>query len=839
MTSSVSLENLVSDNEIDQDLGLDQPLQDETQFPHVYSNGNEETDEVITPATNVHISLEQDSNDDDAHTYDADQESQIERLQTYRHANMPLYTTEQEFQNQYKENEFEYVPYGQRIKTKMKKCRCGPQCCKGCMVSTVPILGWLPRYVIRTQLLADIVSGITVCVMNIPQGMAYGMLASLPAVYGLYLGFFAPIVYALTGTSRELAMGTYSVISIMVSSAIEGVVPQYPVDQPPPTGFFNNTNTTATSMPEWDRQQELIDAAIILALLVGIIQLAMGILRLGWVTIYLSDPFIRGYTTGSGVHVFTSQVDEILGVNVASYDGAFKLYYVYRDLFAAADDWNHVTILLAMSCVVVLILIKEVETRYKKQLHGFPLGAELVVVILATLSSYLLNLEENHGVEIVGEIPAGIPAPSIPSTTYLTDLIGAAFPIAIVAYAIAVAMASLFAQKKNYKIDSNQELVAAGTTNFVCSFFSCYPASGAMARSLVQDSSGATSQIAGLVNSALMLVVLLWIGPLFETLPTCVLSAIIMVALRGIFRQLLDLPRLYKYDVTDFHVWWVSCVAVILFDVDIGLLLGVGFAIFVHVWRTQEPYCTLLGRIPGTDIYKDIKWYSVVTEIPGIKIFRMHSSLYFANTAHFKSKVYKLTGVNPRKILQIKARQQQLQDLEMRREEKKKNKEMKKRVKENGNVIEDERTADGTPKVNLSPENSIHTIILDCSSFNFIDSTGLNGLRQLFREYDQVGIKILLAHCIKRVRDFFSRCDFYETVGCEANRCLFVTVHGAVMSAIEDDTDENNITSAKVRTVISNKNVTSTFMAKQSPAPGANNHTDDHTDANSIESTKL
>ncbi|XP_006820996.1 prestin-like [Saccoglossus kowalevskii] len=733
-------------------------------------------------------------------------EDQTGQLRSYQ-INRPLYS-EQIFHSEYKANEFEYVPYGQRIKKKVQKCNCGPKCCRGCVVATIPIAGWLPHYVVRNQLLSDVISGLTVCVMNIPQGMAYAMLASVPPVYGLYLGFFAPIVYAVTGTCRELAVGTYSVISIMVSAAIESVVPLYPVDQPPPTGFFNNTNTTATSMPEWDREQELVDAAIILALLVGIIQLILGILRLGWVTIYLSDPFIRGYTTGSGFHVFTSQVDDLLGVSVGSYSGTFGLFYIYRDVFQNIDEWNYVTILLSLSTILTLILIKELEIKFKKQLHGVPLAPELVVVILGTLFSWLLDLEGNYDVDIVGEIPAGIPAPKLPDTTYLTDLIGAAVPIAIVAYAIGIALASLFSQKNSYKIDANQELIAFGSTNFICCFFSCYPASASVARSMVQEGSGATSQIAGLVNSALMLVVLLWIGPLFETLPE--------------------------------HVWWVTCVCVIVFDVDVGLLMGVGYAIFMHVWRTQEPYCTLLGNIPNTDIYKDIMWYEDANEIPGIKIFCMQSSLYFANTAHFKARVFKLTKINPRKILQARARQQAIEEAEerKRRKQMKKNGDLenigeelgdtstqnnnlrhrrgnsksssisagsvksdkwesgKEIDKEPGAYIPEYENSDDDSDnggVEILPENQIHTIVFDFAPLNFIDSTGLSGLQQLYRQYHKVGVKLCFAHCKKRVRDFLSRCDFYESAGCEEHDTLFVTVHDAVVSVTRRKELENRI----------------------------------------------
>nr|XP_006819464.1 PREDICTED: sulfate transporter-like [Saccoglossus kowalevskii] len=831
MASLVSHRYLVSADEAEIDLEVDQRSQDNP-------NPDEQANNIITRKESISSSDRQvtgkKNNDDYEDIADIGDEDHHQSYQIER----PTYT-ERQFHNEYKENDFEYVPYAQRLKKKIHKCHCGPRCCKDVIVSTLPILGWLPEYVIKTQLIRDIVSGITVCVMNIPQGMAYALLASLPPVYGLYLSFFAPIVYAFTGTSKDLAMGTYAIGSMMVGAAIEDVVPHYPADEPP-TDYMNYNNTNTTAMPTWDREQELIDAAVILALIVGIIQLIMAVLHLGWITIYLSVPFMNGYISATACRLFTIQLINMLGVTVGSYSGAFDLFYTWGDIFENVDEWNYVTILLSISCILTIIAIKEIEIRYKKQLHGYPLGSELIVVILGTIASYLLDLEENYGVAVVGEIPAGLPTPSVPSTTYLTDLIGPAFPIVIISYAIAMVVVTLFAQKKGYKTDGNQELVAYGTTNVVVSFFSGFPASGAFDRTLVQDAAGGSSQIAGLVNSAVMLVVLLWIGPFFEALPSAVLASIIMITIADAFRNIPRDAKLYYNDILDFHVWWVTGMAVICFDIDLGLLIGVGFSIFIHVWRTQEPYCTLLGRIPDTELYKDIKWYSDANECPGVKIFCMHSSLYFANTAHFKARVYKLTKINPMQILRQKARQEQLELLER----KKKLKEIKKddsvdvivpqeseqemsqtrrrghstkpystdNNKSSDNLIVDEDDREmGSPhgtyipeledddsyagedglSTDLSPGNKIHTIIIDFSPLNFIDITGLTGLQQLFREYRLIGIKILLAHCKKRVRDFLSNVHFYEKVGIEETACLFVTVHDAVLSTAAPDKVNN------------------------------------------------
>ncbi|XP_070557864.1 prestin-like [Ptychodera flava] len=690
----------------------------------------------------------------------------------------PIYT-QQSFQSVYKESPSEHISYIQRFVRKFKKCQCSGQCCTGCVTSTLPIIKWLPNYGVRKQLPGDIISGITVCAMNIPQGMAYALLASVPPVYGLYLSFFAPIVYALTGSAREIAVGTFAVISMMVSSAIERAVPQQASSDLNPSDIMNGTSGNTTAIPGTSgREGELVLAAVSLAFLVGLIQLSMYILRLGWVTIYLSDPFIRGYTTGAAIHVFTSQVDDLLGIDIPRYSGVFKLIYVYRDIVLNLKYSNYVTILLSISCITVLIIIKLIEGKFSKQLRGYPLGAELIVVILGALASHLIGLED-YGVDIIGDIPTGLPAPKLPSTTYMGSLVTDAIAIAIVVFAISVSMAALFGQKNNYKVDANQELVAYGCTNTITSFFSCYPSSCSLSRSLVQENSGGSSQIAGLVNSVLMLVILLFLAPLFEPLPKAVLASVIVVALKGMFKQFMDLKKLWKYDKIDFNVWWVTCLGVFLFDVDLGLMIGVGFSIFVMIWRTQEPYCCLLGRIPGTDIYKDITHVPSAKEIPGIKIFRMMSSLYYANVDHFKKSLHKLTKINPRKILQARAQRAFLKEME----EKKRQKE----DKVNGNICQkSEQDSDIDRKIEEEELGGIHAIILDCSSLNFVDSSGLTRLIQIINAYKKIGVKILMAQVKKRVRDTISKSEFYSQVNLDGQSLLFVTIHDAVLYVVKE-----------------------------------------------------
>ncbi|XP_076469470.1 prestin-like isoform X2 [Babylonia areolata] len=697
------------------------------------------------------------------------------------------------------------------MKKQAGKCVCSCVCLKRFLLQVFPFIRLLRGYSPKTDLPSDIVAGLTVGIMHIPQGMAYGQLSTLPPVYGLYVSFFPVILYFFLGTSNHVSVGTFAVVSLMVGSVVDkGMTAKGIVLRQWNETLEDNGNMTHQLM---DNSAEVLQAKLGLAMAVtfavGCVQLLLGVLRLGFLTVYLSDPLISGFTTGASCHVFTSQIKHIFGLHVGRYYGAFKLIYSYRDFFVNIPTTNSVTIIASGVCILVLVVVKEYinnNPKIKPRLK-MPIPIELIVVVLGTVISYFVNLQEEYNVEIVGDVPIGIPPPKAQQFGDLKDVVADSIALGIVAFAISVSMAKILAKKHDYDIDSNQELLAYGIVNITSSFFSSFCASASLSRSLVQDNVGGKTQVAGLVSSALLLVVLLVLGSYFRTLPNCILAAIIIVALKGMFKQFLELKRLWNISIIDFSVWFVSFLATVLLDVDLGLMIGIIFALLTVIIRQQRPRACLLGQVPGTDLYKDMSIIKAAEPLEHIKIFRFESALFFANSEYFKTSIYKLTA-DPAVLKKLKKKADKellkVQVIPLRH------------VTESEPAVTppEEQTADGnngddspadpvtmttadsngdasnqTSLLNergtdspivLPTVTDVYFVIIDCTTMGYVDSVGVKVLQQVITEMRSYSIQVFFAQCKAAVREMFEKTDFYKT---SDKQCLFLTVHDAVLYA--------------------------------------------------------
>ncbi|KAH9504995.1 hypothetical protein Btru_061361 [Bulinus truncatus] len=697
------------------------------------------------------------------------------------------------------------------LKSKVRKCECSLSCVRKTISHHLPFLTIMRDYNIKKDFLSDIIAGLTVGIMHIPQGMAYGLLSTLKPVYGLYVSFFPVILYFFLGTSKHISLGTFAVISLMVGSAVDKGLKDNNLilrswNETIDSGGGNITYKIVDNSGEIETAKLMLAMSVTFA--VGILQILLGILRLGFLTVYLSDPLISGFTTGAACHVFTSQIKHIFGIHTGRYSGAFKLVYTYKDIFINIPETKPVTLIASIVCMFVLVIVKEYingHPKIKPRLF-MPIPVELIVVVLGTVISYFVKLEEKYDVNTVGNIPVGLPAPNLNAFTYLSDVIADAIAIAIVSFAISVSMAKIFAKKHNYAINSNQELLAYGTCNVVSSFFSAFVSAASLSRSLIQEDVGGKTQVTGLVSSSLLLIVLLVIGPYFETLPNCVLAAIILVALKGMFKQVFDLIALWGISLYDFFTWLITFCATVFLDVDLGLLVGVLFNLLSVIMKSQRPYSCLLGQVPGTDIYRDTSVYKVAEEIPNIKIFRFDSALFFANSEFFKSCLYKLT-VDPynlkkmQKKLDKRMKKKELQLLNITVDsvgsaeippnddnnvsDSGSNAEAK---KNEGSLQSPPAAASDCKPTQTDPHfvsqvptlTDIHYIIIDCSTMSYVDSMGVKVLQQVVSEFRGFNITVYLAQCKSSVREMFARTNFYKT---ESKNYLFVTIHDAVVSA--------------------------------------------------------
>jgi len=375
-----------------------------------------------------------------------------------------------------------------------------------------PATAWLKNYN-KKDLLADLMAGLVVAVMLVPQGMAYALLAGLPPVMGLYASTIPVIVYALFGSSRQLAVGPSAIIAILtlaaVSAASGGDVAQY-----------------AT-------------LAVSLALMVGIIQAGLGFLRAGFITNFLSHAVISGFTSAAAIVIGLSQLKHILGLKL---EHTHTTIAFFAELFKHISETNLITAAIGFASIIVLVF-------FKKTMPKFP--AAILVVIGSSLAVYFLGLN-NLGVKIVADVPQGLPHFTVPNVKLesLKLLLPAALTIAFISFMESIAVASTFAAKDKYKLDANKELIGLGLANIAGSFFQAFPVAGGFGRSAVNYQAGARTQLAAIITAILIIATLLFLTPLFYYLPKSALAAIVVVAVLGLidFKELKHLWQLRRAD---------------------------------------------------------------------------------------------------------------------------------------------------------------------------------------------------------------------------------------------------------------------------------------------------
>ncbi|KAM4670307.1 prestin isoform 2-T5 [Amazona ochrocephala] len=600
-------------------------------------------------------------------------------------------------------------------------CRCSSKKAKSHLYSFLPILKWLPHYRVREYLLGDIISGISTGVMQLPQGLAYAMLASVPPVFGLYSSFYPVFLYTIFGTSKHISIGTFAVISMMIGGVAVREVPDEVI-----TIGYNSTNVTDTPEYYSDRVTKRVQVAVTLALLTGIIQLCLGLLRFGFVAIYLTEPLVRGFTTAAAVHVFTSQLKYLFGIKTPRYSGPLSVVYSIAAVLSNITMTNIATLVIGLTCIVLLFIGKEINLRFKKQLP-VPIPMEIIV-----------------------------------------------------------------------------ELIALGICNSVGSFFQSFSVTCSMSRSLVQESTGGKTQIAGTLSSIMVLVVIVAIGYLFEPLPQTVLAAIVMVNLKGMFKQFGDVTHFWRTSRIELAIWMVAFVASLFLGLDYGLLTAVAFAMITVIYRTQSPQYRILGQIPDTDIYCNVEEYEEVKEYPGIKIFQANASLYFANSESYTSALKKKTGVDPRAILAARKKARKRHAREVKAANKLKKQAVLKLVKSPTNDVEanvKHEIADDELPVNgkfasadasvqdtspdeyehfVEPKANIHSLILDFAPVNFVDSVGAKTLKSIIKEYKEVGVCVCIASCSGPVMNELTRLNFFDNT--VTREMLFHSIHDAVLA---------------------------------------------------------
>ncbi|NWT66329.1 S26A6 protein, partial [Prunella himalayana] len=683
----------------------------------------------------------------------------------------------------------------------LRKTRCSGSAAKSLLFRFLPFLRWLPRYPIKDWLLGDIVSGFSVGIMHLPQGLAYALLAGLPPVTGLYSSFYPVFLYFFFGTSRHnsvlvptlptlyLFSGPFAVISVMIGSLTESLVPS--------ENFMESVNGSNATVNEELRDAARVELVATITVLTGIFQVALGLLQFGFVVTYLSDPLVRGYTTAASVHVLISQLKNVFGVSQSEHSGPLSLFVTVIDLCKKLPDTNVGTLVTAIIAMVVILIVKELNHKFAAKLP-MPIPIELITIIVSTGISYGVNLKDKFGISVVGNIPSGLKPPVAPNMSYFGQVAGNAFAIAVVGYAICISLGKIFALKHGYKVDSNQELIALGLSNFLGGFFQCFAISCSMSRSLVQESTGGNSQVAGVIASLVILVTIVKIGELFRDLPKAILAAIIIANLKGMFKQFKDLSTLWKSNKVDLLVWVVTFIATLLLNLDIGLAASVAFGLLTVIFRTQLPHYSILGRISDTDVYRDVAEYEMAQEVPGVKIFRSSSTIYFANVELYAEALKKKSGIDVDRLIEKKKKALK----KLKKQQKKLEKEKAKRKKPWSNdtgspslpqnaedgpglsvieLSEGESSAPSEPTLHSLglPQPSFHAVILDFSPVNFVDTVAIKILKNIFRDFREIEVDVFVASCPVSVLAQLERGNFFSSA--ITKHSFFPSVQAAVV----------------------------------------------------------
>ena len=466
-----------------------------------------------------------------------------------------------------------------------------------------PFLTWIGELKDKEVLRADILAGVTVALVLIPQSMAYAQLAGLPAYFGLYISFMPVMIAALWGSSRQLATGPVAVVSIMTATALAPI---------------------ATS-PE-----HYIALAMFLALLVGLFQLFLGIFRLGVIVNFLSHPVIVGFTNAAALVIGLSQLSKIFGVTMPGNASDHFLGRIWGVLEQVGDT-HILTLVMALAALTIMLGLK----KYSPKAPGV-----LIAVASAIVLSWLFGFEENGGA-VVGSIPEGLPNLEVPIFSFelVGSLLPAAIVIALVGFMEAISIAKAMAAKTKDHIDPNQELIGQGLGNITGSFTQAYPASGSFSRSAVNLNAGARTGFSSVVTAIIVVITLLFLTPLLYHLPQGVLAAVIMMAVFGLinFKAVKHAWRASKHDGLASVVTFVATLGFAP-HLDQGILLGAGLAIGLYLYRTMSPRIAFLGRFSDGTL-RDI---SVHTDLPvdeKVVAVRFDGSLYFANVSYFEEAI--------------------------------------------------------------------------------------------------------------------------------------------------------------------------------------------------------
>ncbi len=565
---------------------------------------------------------------------------------------------------------------------------------------SIPAVTWLRQYN-RAALGSDLFAALIVTLMLIPQSLAYAMLAGLPPNVGLYASIAPLVAYAVFGSSRTLSVGPVAVVSLMTAAAAGDIA------QAGTAGY--------------------VEAALILALLSGLVLLAMAVLRLGFLATFLSHPVISGFITASAVLIAASQLKHIFGVPAAG----DTLLELVPALIAAVPQANVPTLIIGVAATAFLFWVRRglkpllLRSGVSARIADSVAKAGPVAAIVFTVLAVMLADLEARGVRVVGSVPAGLPPLAMPplDAALWVQLLPAAALISLVGFVESISVAQTLAAKRRQRVDANQELIGLGAANVAAALTGGYPVTGGFARSVVNFDAGASTQLAGVFTAIGIALVALLLTPLFRNLPQATLAATIIVAVLSLV-DLHTARHTWRYSRSDFSVLAVTIVVVLGVGVEAGIVAGITLSIALYLWRTSRPHIAIVGQMPGTEHFRNVERHKVVTS-PTVLSVRVDESLYFADARYLEDRLYDEVARRP----------------------------------------------------------GIQHVVLVCPAVNYIDASALDSLEVIVERLKQAGVTLHLSEVKGPVLDRLQRCNFLEHL----TGRIFLSQHQA-MAALDPET---------------------------------------------------
>lgn len=560
----------------------------------------------------------------------------------------------------------------------------------------LPFMDWLFHYR-RENLTGDLIAGIVVAVMLVPQGMAYALLAGLSPQQGLYASILPLMIYGLLGSSGTLSVGPTAVSALLVASGVSQ---------------FAEVGTS-----------EYVALALLLALMVGVIQMVMSLLKAGFLVNFLSHPVLAGFTSAAAIVISISQLKHVLGIDMPRFE---HFYESILHIISHLGEINPATLILGMLSIITLVYFR---STFKTHLQRFELPESvlipltkigpLFVVIMGTVTVWAFGMDTRADVGIVGTVPAGLPDLTFPQIdlNHIQMLLPTALTISLIGFTESISVAKSLASKRRRRLSPNQELMAIGAANFSASLTGAYPVSGGLSRSVVNFSAGANTGLASIITGGLIALTVTFLMPLFFYLPQATLAAIIIVAVTKLF-DLDAFINAWRYNHSDALSMLVTFFAVLVLGIETGIVIGVAVAIALYLWRTSQPHIAVVGRVGDTEHFRNVQRHKVHT-IPSLMIIRIDESLYFANTRCLESEVLNAVADNP----------------------------------------------------------EVDHLVLMCSAVNFIDSSALSVLEKLIDELHDSGVTLYLSEVKGPVMDGLREIGFIDRLGEDR---VFLSTHEAM-----------------------------------------------------------